>query len=151
MILMSPDRVVAIAHRGGSALRPENTLVAFDHAVSLGVDGIECDVHLSRDGEAVVIHDSTLERTTNGAGAIGEFTADELARVDAGARFGADKGFPYRGQDIGVPTLRTVLNRYRDLPLYVEIKGHQPEVADRALAEIRAAGADDRVIVAGFS
>ena len=151
MTLLSADRVVAVAHRGGSALRPENTLLAFDHAVSLGVDGLECDVHLSRDGEAVIIHDPTVQRTTNATGAIREFTADQLARLDAAAHFGPDRGWPYRGQEIGVPTLRTVLNRYRDLPIFVELKGNQPEVADRALAVIREADADDRVIVAGFS
>ena len=61
---MSP----AIAHRGGSRLRPENTLAAFEHAVALGVDAIECDVHLSRDREPVVIHDPTLDRTTDARG-----------------------------------------------------------------------------------
>ena len=151
MTLLSPGRVVAIAHRGGSALRPENTLLAFDHAVSLGVDGLECDVQLSRDGEAVIIHDPTLQRTTNGTGAVRDFTADELAQMDAAAQFGAERGWPYRGQGIGIPTLRAVLSRYRDLPLIVEIKGDQPEVADRALALIRDAKADDRVIMAGFS
>ena len=151
MTLVASDRVVSIAHRGGAALRPENTLVAFDHAVSLGVDGLECDVRLSRDGEAVLIHDATVQRTTNAVGAIREYTADELARLDAGAKFGADRGFPYRGQEIGVPTLRTLLNRYRDLPIFVELKGHEPEVADRALQVIREADAEDRVIIAGFS
>lgn len=151
MILMSFDRVVAIAHRGGSTLRPENTIAAFDHAVSLGVDGLECDVRLSRDGEAVVIHDPTLERTTDRAGAVSDLTTDELARLDAASRFGADRGWPYRGQDIGVPTLRTLLSRYRDLPFVVEIKGESTETADRVLAVIRETNAEDRVIVAGFS
>ncbi len=151
MTLLSSDRVVAIAHRGGSALRPENTLLAFDHAVSLGVDGLECDVQLSRDGEAVLIHDPTLQRTTDGAGAVKDFTANELASLDAAAQFGAERGWPYRGQGIGVPTLRSVLSRYPEMPFVVEIKGDQPEVADRALALIREAKADDRVIMAGFS
>ncbi len=91
MTLLSFDRVVAIAHRGGSALRPENTILAFDHAVSLGVDGLECDVQLSRDDEVVVIHDPTVQRTTDGTGAVRDFTADELARLDAGAQFGPDR------------------------------------------------------------
>lgn len=151
MTLLSLERVVVIAHRGGSALRPENTLPAFDHAVSLGVDGLECDVQLSRDGEVVVIHDPTLERTTDGRGAVADCTAGELGRIDAGAQFGADRGWPYRGQGIGIPTLRVFLRRYRDLPLVVEVKGDQPEVADRALALIKEAGAEDRVLVASFS
>ncbi len=151
MTLLSFDRVVAIAHRGGSGLRPENTLLAFDHAVSLGVDGLECDVQLSRDGEVVVMHDPTVQRTTDCTGAVCDFTADELARMDAGAQFGADRRWPYRGHGIGVPTFRSVLKRYRDLPLVAEIKSDRPEVADRVLALIREADADDRVIVAGFS
>ena len=146
MILLSFDRVVAIAHRGGSALRPENTLLAFDHAVSLGVDGLECDVQLSRDGEVIVMHDPTVQRTTDGTGAVKDLTADELMRLDAAARFEA-----YRGQGIGVPTFRSVLNRYSHMPLVVEIKSDQPDVADRVLEVIREANADDRVIIAGFS
>ena len=151
MILLSFDRVVAIAHRGGSALRPENTLPAFDHAVSLGVDGLECDVQLSRDGEVVVMHDPTVQRTCDGSGPVKDFTADELARLDACVHFGPDRGWPYRGQGIGVPTLRSLLNRYRELPWVVEMKSDQIDVADRALAVIREAGAEDRVILAGFS
>ena len=151
MTLLTFDRVVAIAHRGGSALRPENTILAFDHAASLGVDGLECDVQLSRDGEVVVIHDPTVQRTTDGTGAVKDLTADELARLDAGAQFGPDRRWPYRGHGIGIPTFRSVLKRYRDLPLVVEVKSDLPEVADRALALIREADAEDRVIVAGFS
>lgn len=151
MTLLSLDRVVVIAHRGGSLLRPENTIAAFDHAVSLGVDGLECDVRLSRDGELVIIHDPTVDRTTGGSGDVAGFTADELARMDAGARFGADSGWPYRGQGIGIPTFRTFVNRYQSLPLVVEVKGDDPEVADRALALIREARAEDRVVISGFS
>jgi glycerophosphoryl diester phosphodiesterase len=95
MSLLSPTRVVAIAHRGGSVLRPENTIVAFDHAVELGVDGLECDVQLSRDGAVVVMHDPTLERTTDGRGPVAAHTLDELERLDAGATFGPDRGWPY--------------------------------------------------------
>ena len=80
-------RPLIYAHRGGAALRPENTLVAFDHGLALGADGLELDVHLSRDGVVVVHHDPTLERTTNARGAIRLKTAAELAGIDAGYRF----------------------------------------------------------------
>src|SRR5215510_15145809 len=96
-------KVAAIAHRGGSRLRPENTLASFDHAVELGVDGLECDVHLSSDGEPVVIHDPTLDRTTNATGPVSERSALELSRVDAGYQFGATDGRPYQGGGLGVP------------------------------------------------
>ncbi len=75
------------AHRGGAALRPENTIVSFDNGLSLGADGLELDVHLSRDGVVVVHHDATLERTTGSRGRLAGLTADELARVDAGYWF----------------------------------------------------------------
>jgi glycerophosphoryl diester phosphodiesterase len=149
--LLSLDRLAAIAHRGGSKLRPENTLAAFDHAVSLGVDALECDVHLSRDGEAVVIHDATLDRTSDASGPVASRSAAELSRVDAGFRFGADDGFPFRSRGCGVPTLRELLDRYRDRPLIVEIKGDDPAVGRRAVGIIREHGALERVIVGGFS
>jgi glycerophosphoryl diester phosphodiesterase len=100
------------AHRGGAALRPENTIASFDHGLSLGADGLELDVHLSRDGVVVVHHDQTLERTTNGRGRISALTADELAQLDAAYWFSpAAEGtrrpeqapaqsFPLRGQGV---------------------------------------------------
>lgn len=149
--LLTLDRVVAIAHRGGSRLRPENTLVAFDHAMTLGVDGLECDVRLSSDGEVVVIHDETLDRTTDAAGPVSARTADDLARVDAGCRFREREAWPIPGQHIGVPKLADVLGRYTRVPVIVEIKGDDVDVARRAVAIVRALRAEDRVILAGFS
>src|SRR5690606_17160459 len=104
--------------RGGAGLRPENTMAAFEHAVSLGVDAVECDVHLARDGEVVVIHDDTLDRTTDARGPVSALTAAELARVDAGASFvDASGGAPWRGAGIGVPRLADLLDRFTDLPV----------------------------------
>jgi glycerophosphoryl diester phosphodiesterase len=149
--LLSLDTVTAIAHRGGSRLRPENTTAAFDHAASLGVDAIECDVHLSRDGEVVVIHDPTLDRTTDASGPVAARTARELAEMDAGYRFGPDEGYPYRGRGLGVPRLADVLARHPHLPFIVEIKGDNPETARRAVAVIRDCGATTRVVLGGFN
>ena len=92
---LSFGRPQVFAHRGGAGLRPENTILAFEHGLSLGADGLELDVHLSGDGVVVVHHDATLERTTNGLGPLAALTADELARVDAGYRF---PRFPRRGR-----------------------------------------------------
>src|SRR3569832_2003497 len=94
-------RLTAFAHRGCAGLRPENTRAAFAHAASLGVDGCELDVRLSRDGEVVVIHDATLERTTDADGPVSALTADELGRVDAGFRFKPEDGFPWRRRGQG--------------------------------------------------
>ena len=151
------------AHRGGAALRPENTLLAFDHGLILGADGLEFDVHLSRDGVVVVHHDPTLERTTNGRGPIVALTADELARLDAGYHFGppspADRVpasarqaalHPFRGLAGGVPTLRQVLERYRSAWLIIELKVNDPVLAYRTIDEVRAAGAIERVALGSF-
>lgn len=150
---MSPSlipRPLVYAHRGGSALRPENTLAAFDHGLSLGADGLEFDVHLSHDGVVVVHHDDTLERTTNGSGAVAARSVSELAAVDAGWQFTSDgRTFPYRGQGIRVPTLRQVLERY-PVPLIIELKTPDPVLARKAIDEIRTAGALDRVAFGSF-
>src|SRR5207247_2373629 len=82
-----------------------NTCAAFDNGLALGADGLELDVHLSRDGIVVVHHDPTLDRTTNLTGAIVERTADELARADAGCRFRRGDAAPFAGQGVVVPTL----------------------------------------------
>ena len=145
------SRPLVYAHRGGSALRPENTLAAFDHGLSLGADGLELDVHLSRDGVVVVHHDDTLERTTNGRGAVAARSARELAAVDAGWHFASDdqRTFPFRGQGIGIPTLRQVLERY-PVPLIIELKTPDPTLARKTIDEIRAADALDRVAFGSF-
>lgn len=89
-----------IAHRGWSARAPENTMAAFRHAMEFGADGLELDVHLSRDGHVVVCHDDRLERTTNGSGFIVEHDLDQLKSLDAGAWFSPE----YAGERI--PTLK---------------------------------------------
>jgi glycerophosphoryl diester phosphodiesterase len=153
--LASASRPLAFAHRGGSGLRPENTLAAFDHGLALGADGLELDVHLSRDGIVVVHHDTTLERTTNGRGHIAALTADELDRIDAGYWFTAHPGgaaddYPFRGQGLGIPRFRAVLARYAGTPLIVELKAATAELARRAVDDVRAAGALDRVVFGSF-
>ena len=145
------SRPLVYAHRGGAALRPENTLAAFDHGLTLGADGLELDVQLSRDGVVVVHHDDTLDRTTDATGPIHALTAAELARVDAGYRFSLAEGvFPHRAEGWGVPTLRQVLARY-PVPLIVELKTAEPELARATVDEIRAARALERVAIGSFS
>jgi glycerophosphoryl diester phosphodiesterase len=107
-----------IAHRGASGYTPENTLAAFERAVQLGAGFIETDLHLTRDAQFVAIHDATLERTTNGRGAVRDFTLAELRRLDAGMWFDRE----YMGQRI--PTLDEVLEfaRKNDVIFYLEVK-----------------------------
>lgn len=92
------------AHRGGAGLAPENTLAAFRKAVELGVDALEMDLHVTRDGEIVVIHDENLERTTDGRGMIADLTLEQVRRWDAGRRFAP----AFQGERI--PTLREVID-----------------------------------------
>jgi glycerophosphoryl diester phosphodiesterase len=142
------------AHRGGAALRPENTIVAFDHGMACGADGLEFDVHLSRDGVVVIHHDETLERTTGTAGRVADRTAEDLARLDAGYTFqdraAGDGAFPYRGQGLGIPRLRDVLSRYPSARVIIELKINDPELARRTIDEVRAASAVDRVALGSF-
>jgi glycerophosphoryl diester phosphodiesterase len=144
------DRPRVFAHRGGCALGPENTLAAFDLGVAAGADGLELDVHLSADGVVVVHHDETLDRTTSGSGRLARLTAAQLAAIDAGCRFGGDGRFPFKGQGVGVPTLREVLRRYPDVPIIIEMKVDAAEMGEAVAAEVRRAGAVDRVCAAGF-
>jgi glycerophosphoryl diester phosphodiesterase len=146
-----PGSPRVFAHRGGCALGPENTIAAFDRGLAAGADGLELDVRLSADGIIVVCHDETLDRTTNATGPVVARTAAELSRVDAGYRF-ADSGrqHPFRGQGVGVPTLREVLERYPDTEIIVEMKPDTAEMGRALVAEVLAAGATDRVCAAGY-
>ncbi|MCA9545919.1 MAG: glycerophosphodiester phosphodiesterase [Myxococcales bacterium] len=141
-----------IAHRGGAGLYPENTLFAFQQAVARHhTQMIELDVHATADGEIVVFHDDTLERTTDGAGPLAARTWAELQVLDAGYRWSADgQRFPFRGQDIGIPRLVEVLRALPDLPLNLEIKPDRPELAAPVVALLKAAGALGRCCLGSF-
>jgi glycerophosphoryl diester phosphodiesterase len=140
-----------IGHRGNAARAPENTIESFRQAVELGVDALELDVHLSSDGQVVVIHDPTLDRTTDRSGRVDRLTLGEIQQADAGARFTADRGttWPYRGRGINVPTLDEVLGAFPTTPLLIEIKAAAASRGTREVIERHAAV--DRCIVASFS
>ena len=136
--------IEVIAHRGASGTCPENTLAAFRRAEALGAHMIELDVQLTRDGEVVVMHDDTLERTTDGHGPVGRCTLAELRRLDAGSWFAVELA----GER--VPTLAEVLDVVR-LPLNVELKaGGDTGLVARALAVVEDAGALGRVVFSSF-
>jgi glycerophosphoryl diester phosphodiesterase len=130
---------------------PENTLASFQEAVALGVDAIEFDLRVSRDGVLMVFHDPTLERTTDGSGPLAARTAAELGRVDAGANFTRDGGrtFPWRGRGVTVSTFDAVVEALpRELPFIIELK--TPASTELVRAAIARHGLAKRVIVAGF-
>jgi glycerophosphoryl diester phosphodiesterase len=135
---------IVIGHRGASGELPENTLAAFERALSQGAVMLETDAHLSRDGEVVLSHDPQLDRTTEGSGAIEEYTLAELQRLDAGHRFSPDRGasFPHRGQGIRIPTLREVFERFPGIRFNIEIKQNSLPLIDatvRIVAEAKRA------------
>ncbi len=137
-----------IAHRGGAALAPENTLVAFRAAVERWrTDMLELDLHATRDGELVVSHDPTLQRCTDGEGRIADHDLASLRRLDAGHRFSPDGGrtFPVRGQGVRVPTFREVLRAFPGLRLNVEVKAEAPGIEEGVARLLRAEGAVRRV------
>src|SRR5215216_3991596 len=140
---------VNLAHRGASALAPENTIEAFRLAVEAGAGGLELDVHMTRDGHIVVIHDATVDRTTNGTGAVSEMTLDELRRLDAGHNFSPDGGptRPYRGRGVRVPTLVEVLREFPGVAVNIEIKAGTPGIEETVLGVLREANALGRVLV----
>ncbi len=147
---LSSRRPLVFAHRGGAALAPENTLAAFDNGLALGADGLELDVHLSRDGVVVVHHDRTLERTTNLHGPVTEWSAADLVGADAGHCYRRGDSYPFRGAGFGVPTLAQVLARYPTVPVIVELKVNSAELAHATIEILRAAKAVDRVCLGSF-
>ncbi len=145
-------RPLVIAHRGGARLWPENTLFAFEQAKSLGVDVIEIDVRLTSDGHLVVLHDETVERTTDGAGRVSQMTLDEVRKLDAGYRWSADNGatFPMRGRGIIVPTLEEAFKALPEMRFNIEPKQDVPSMAEPLCNIIRKHGMSDKVVVGSF-
>ena len=140
---------VNLAHRGASARAPENTLEAFRLAVQWGAGGLELDVHLTRDGHIVVIHDPTLDRTTNTSGAVAGMTLDELREADAGYNFSPDSGdtHPYRGLELRIPTLAEVLREFPGVVLNIDMKADRPGIEAAVLEVLREADAVGRALV----
>jgi len=138
-----------IAHRGGSARAPENTIEAMRLAVADGADGIEFDVRLSADGEVVVIHDATVDRTTDGTGEVERMTFVELQSLDAGFRSGGRGPDPVATVRARIPTLDEVLGSLPGIPLIIEIKAPLAAGATRRLIERH--GAEGRCLVDSFS
>ncbi len=152
----STDSVFVAAHRGWSEVYPENTMAAFRAALALGVDQIETDVRITADGELVLIHDATVDRTTDGQGSVSEMTFAELQLLDAGVkkdeRFGGER----------IPTLRALFELVKDHPtitLDLELKEYPTqgreriayEVCDRVLAMVCEYGFEDRIVINSFS
>ena len=146
------SRPLVIAHQGGDGLWPGNTLYAFENAVKLGVDVLEMDAHITKDNHIVLMHDEEVDRTTDGSGLIEELTLYELKQLDAAYRWSIDGGktFPYRGQDIRVPTLDHVFQKFPEMRYVVEIKLTQNPIARPLCELIRRHNMQGKVMIASF-
>ena len=140
------------AHRGGADEWPENTLYGFQECAKAH-PGIllETDARLTSDGAVVLLHDKTVDRTTNGTGEVATLTLEQVKALDAGHKFTADNGatFPQRSKGLTIATLKEVLNALPDAHMLVELKG-EPALADATIKIIRDAKAEDRVLFASF-
>ena len=127
-------RPLLFAHRGASRQAPENTFDAFDLALRLGADVLEMDVHLSADGEVMVFHDATLERTTNGTGMVCQKTAAELQDLDAGCRFVTPGGArPFVDRQVRIPRLIDIVRAFPQCGYNIEIKHSDPRLLEQVL------------------
>ncbi|MEO8140546.1 MAG: glycerophosphodiester phosphodiesterase family protein, partial [Gemmatimonadota bacterium] len=147
-LLLDRSAHPVIGHRGAAWYAPENTLESFRLALSQGADAIEFDVRRSADGEAMVFHDPTLDRTTDQPGPIAARTAAELKRLDAGFHYSQPgmPGTPFRGVGVRIPTLREVIAAFPELPLLIEVK--EPEVAEATARALVEGAATDRAVIA---
>lgn len=140
---------LAISHRGGAGLWPENTMEAFSRTVEMGYEWIETDLRITSDGTVVCFHDPTLERTSDGRGEIADLPWSEVKKVDAGYHHQPRRDFPFRGQGIRVPTLEEVARSFPDLSMVLELKADHTE--EPLLKLVRRLKLGDRVIVGSFS
>jgi glycerophosphoryl diester phosphodiesterase len=138
--LADPQARLVVAHRGNRVGAPENTLEALQQAADLGADALEFDVRCTRDGELVVIHDAELDRTTSGHGPVRSFSLAELRTLDAGARSPHSQGARHL-----IPTLEEVLERFRKIPLVIEVK--EMAAAEDTERLVRKFNAQERVLV----
>lgn len=155
-VALEYERPVVLAHRGGSALAPENTMAAFKKAAELGVDGFEIDIRLTSDEELIVFHDEFLDRTTDGAGKVSDLTLEKIRTFDLGYHFADLKGKnSYRGSNEKIVTLKELLEEFPEMYINIDMKD-SPETYEGSLMPsklwrlIESAGAEDRVGVTSF-
>jgi glycerophosphoryl diester phosphodiesterase len=150
------QRPLVIAHQGGKLLAPGNTIEAFQNAVDLGADVIETDIHITKDGHLVTIHDPTVDATTNGRGLVENYTLKDLQRLDAAYYFQDLKGeFSFRGKHIYVPTLEEVFQRFPNMRINIEVKDDNPEerteeIVQKLMKLIEEYDMEEKVLIASF-
>ena len=149
--LFDIDRPLIMAHRGDSANFPENTMVSMESAIRIGVDVLETDVHLTKDGELVLFHDEDIQRTTGEQGTIRDRTLEDLRRIDLGEKFTIDgTTYPFRGKGLRVLTLQEVLRAFPKMRFNIDMKDSVPDVPQILERLLRDEGMDESVVVASF-
>jgi glycerophosphoryl diester phosphodiesterase len=152
------ERPLVIAHQGGELLAPSNTLTSFQKAVDLGVDVLEFDIHITKDGHLVTTHDPTVDRTTNGKGNVHDLTLDAIQKLDAGYHFKDLNGkLSYRGKGVYIPSLEEVFQSFPNMKMVIEIKDDNPtnqititEVSKKLWTLIQKYQKEEQVVVASF-
>lgn len=144
-------RPLVIAHQGGEGIRPSSTMAAYQHAVDLGADVLEGDIHITSDGHLVLIHDEEVDRTTDGTGLVTDLTLDEIKALDAGYYWTGDEGetYPYRGQGLQIVTLEELFQTF-DMPYIIEIKASAIPTEQPICDLIREYNMENKVMVASF-
>jgi glycerophosphoryl diester phosphodiesterase len=145
--------VISHADDTGQGLWPGNTMVYLEGVADLGVDVLEMDAHMTSDGHIVLIHDETVDRTTNDSGLVSNFTLKEIQKLEVGINWTQDGGatHPYRGQGLQIPTVEEVFQRFPDYPMVIEIKQQSPSMAEPFCALIRRYNMTNKVLVPSFS
>jgi glycerophosphoryl diester phosphodiesterase len=143
---------LVIAHQGGDGVWPGDTMYAFEKAVEIGADVLEMDAHITKDGRIVLMHDETVDDTTDGTGLIEEMTLDELKQLDAAHDWSNDDGqtFPYRGMGIQVPTLNELFEKFPQMRYVIEIKLTQNPIDKPMCNLLRKYNMQDKVVIASF-
>ncbi|MCH8532871.1 MAG: glycerophosphodiester phosphodiesterase [Saccharospirillum sp.] len=157
------QEVAVIAHQGGNLERPDSTFIAFDHAIDVGADILEMDLHLTRDGEVVVLHDTRVDRTTDGQGRVRDLTLAEIKQLNAAywwpyhplddvakERVPRDLDFPYRSQHPTIPTLREMLERYPEHRFIIDLKDKSDDLREATMAIIEEYDRWSSILIASF-
>lgn len=150
------DGPMVIAHQGGEKLAPSNTMAAFTNAAEMGVDVLETDIHITKDGHLVTIHDPTVDRTTNGSGKVADMTLEEIQKLDAGYHFkDLDGKYSFRGKGVYIPTVEEMFQTFTDVKIEIEIKDDNPperieEMSEKLWELIKKYKMEDKIIIGSF-
>lgn len=149
---LNAPQTLVIAHQGGDGVWPGDTLFAFEQAVAIGSDVLEMDAHITQDGHIVLMHDETVDDTTDGTGLIEELALEQLKGLDAAYDWSPDDGatFPYRGQGIQVPTLDEVFQAFPQMRYVIEIKLTENPIDQPLCDLIRQYDMQDKVVIGSF-